>query len=93
MHGLARRICQSQRDHAFGDFGAERPEAGGAGLSCSRPSAPARRNRSCHPQTAVLATPAARMISAVPWPSAGARCEVGELRRDVAAADQDDAVG
>jgi hypothetical protein len=35
-------------------------------LSRSKPSTPHCMNRSCHRQTAVLATPASRMISAVP---------------------------
>jgi len=39
-------------------------------LSRSNPSTPACMNRSCHRQTAVLATPAWRMISVVPEPSA-----------------------
>ena len=43
---------------------------GGRVLSRSRPSRPSSMNRACQRQTAVLLTPAVRMIAAVPNPSA-----------------------
>ena len=69
-------------------------------LSRSRPSAPHCMNRSCQRQTAVFATPAARMISAVPWPSpvmsticARQTCFCGLLRSDTTASKRSRSAG
>ena len=57
-------------------------------------------NRSCQCQTAVFATPAARMISAVPWPSsvmsticARQTCFCGLLRSDTTASKRSRSAG
>ncbi|WP_208250602.1 hypothetical protein [Rhizobium sp. T1473] len=46
-------------------------------MSCSRPGTPSSMNRACQRQTAVLLTPAVRIIAAVPSPSASGQHDPG----------------
>jgi hypothetical protein len=65
MRLFAGRRGEGESDHVLRDGMRD-----GRVLSRSKLSTPASMNRSCQRQTAVLATPACRMISAVPCPSA-----------------------
>ena len=68
--GGAARVSSTTRSITIGGNGG-RP--GLRVLSCSRPATPSRMNRSCQRHTHGFETPARRMISAVPQPSAVAR--------------------